>query len=188
MRPGHGEALTLARARRPPPPGPDRAFVPRALLSYSPPAQCMHRSVRGCGGVQVDGGSLARTRVGGRDGFVSRERSLIHWGNVLRRRFAQLVWRMRAANVSPAAGCARVCEGCWRFRKWEDANERRAAPAVSPRGVQCVAEKTRETSDVRSQGKSSAPITVSHSHNNAAQNDQPLRRRVLGVLFRGSGN
>ena len=100
---------------------------------------CVHRSVRGCGGAQVDGGSLARTRMGGRDGFVVRERSRIHWGNGLRRRFfAQLVWRMRAANISPAAGCARACEGCWRFGKWEDANQRRAAPAVSPLGVQCL--------------------------------------------------
>ena len=86
VRPGHGEALALTRGRRPPPPGPDRAFVPRApcpILRQR--SACTDRLGRG--GAQVDEGSLARTRMGGRDGFVVSERPRIHWGNGLRRRF-----------------------------------------------------------------------------------------------------
>ena len=73
--------------KTPAPAGPGSRVCPQGPLSYSPPAQCMHRSVRGCGGAQVDEGSLARTRMGGRDGFVVSERPRIHWGNGLRRRF-----------------------------------------------------------------------------------------------------
>ena len=66
---------------------PGSRVCPRGSSVYSPPAQCMHGSVRGCGGAQEDGGSLARTHMGDRDGFMDRERSRIHWGNGLRRWF-----------------------------------------------------------------------------------------------------
>ena len=112
MRPGHGEARALARGGRPPPTGPDHAFVPKAL-------QSIHRQRRkGCPD-RLGGGSGCRwmgvrspvlTRVAAMDLWSVSVRAFI-WEMGFTHVVGARVWRMRAANVSPAAGCAACVRG-----------------------------------------------------------------------------
>ena len=121
----------------PAPTGPDHAFVPKAL-------QSIHRRRRKgypdrLGGPRGAGGwGTVRPYLRGWPRRICGPRAFAHsfgkWASTML--LAQGCGACVLGKLARPRGAPRACGGRLQFAKWEDANERRAAPAVSPLGVQ----------------------------------------------------